>query len=183
LGAGKFSVLARCHSGEFTTFGSEITAPLAYNATAEQVGALNTLETIQNAGGASDRTRGRAWEIRFNESGNRDNITATPVGSFDGNLECSTALEGIDDIYETQQIFSTGTQGSFSLSFEGEKTAPLAYNASAADLADALNALEAIKNAGGVTVEGGNGSPWKITFSEPGNREQITCRAEAADGD
>ena len=169
--------------GEFTlTFEGETTSPLAYNATAEEVGlALNALETIQNAGGVYvTGGEGGSWEIRFDQAGNRDEITAAPGLDFNGDLDWSTEEEGEADVLrDPADLQQRATQGSFSLSFEGEKTAPLAYNASVDEVASALNALEAIKNAGGVTVEGGNGT-WNITFSEPGDWEQITCRAEAA---
>jgi hypothetical protein len=71
---------------------------------------------------------------------------------------------------EVQTITVKGDSGTFSLSFGGESTVPLAYNASAASVESALDALGAIGGEGGsVTVTGGPGdaigsNPYTVTF-------------------
>ena len=63
------------------------------------------------------------------------------------------------------------TGGTYTLSFGGQTTAPIAYNASAATVQAALRALAPI-GAGGVTVSGGPGSasgafPYAVVFTGP----------------
>lgn len=69
---------------------------------------------------------------------------------------------------EVQTLTQTGspTGGTFKLSFKGRRTATIAYNASAATIVAALEALYVI-GAGGVTATGGplNTTPVVITFA------------------
>jgi hypothetical protein len=66
---------------------------------------------------------------------------------------------------EVQTLTVTGapTGGTFTLSFDGATTAAIAYNAAAATVQAALLALPSI-GAGEVTVTGGAGGPWTVTF-------------------
>ncbi len=74
------------------------------------------------------------------------------------NLQSSAALGG-PTLSETQVIAVTGTNGSFTLNFNGSaNTVPLAFNAPASTVQLALNALSTIGGAGGsvnVTLSGG----------------------------
>lgn len=69
---------------------------------------------------------------------------------------------------EQQTLTITGTPagGTFALAFQSVATAPIAYNAAAADVVTALTALPGI-GAGGVTATGGPlpGTPVVITFA------------------
>jgi hypothetical protein len=71
---------------------------------------------------------------------------------------------------EKQEIYAFGGDGAFLLHFQGQTTAPIAFNASAATVESALNALSTIGGVGGsVAVTGGPGSPsgtspYKVTF-------------------
>lgn len=71
---------------------------------------------------------------------------------------------------ETQQIAVKAANGTFTLSFNGQTTGPIAYNVSDSDLQSALDALSSIGGAGGsVTVTGGPGNavgspPYVIAF-------------------
>lgn len=58
----------------------------------------------------------------------------------------------------------TVTGGTYTLSFNGDTTAPIAFDASAATVASALNALAAVVAAGGVTVSGSHTSGFTVTF-------------------
>jgi RHS repeat-associated protein len=64
-----------------------------------------------------------------------------------------------------QQVALTGspTGGTFTLSFNGQTTSALAYNASAATVQAALQALSSI-GSGNVFVAGGAGGPWTVRF-------------------
>ena len=71
---------------------------------------------------------------------------------------------GTDEV-QTITITGTPTGGDFTLDFKGETTAVVAYNAAAAAVQSALEALPNI-DPGDVTVAGGPGpgTPWTVTF-------------------
>ncbi len=52
-------------------------------------------------------------------------------------------------------------EGTFAVSFDGQSAAPLAYNATATQVAAALEALGSVDD---VTVTGNGGGPWTVTF-------------------
>lgn len=58
---------------------------------------------------------------------------------------------------------SNSTGGTFTLTFDGQTTAAIAYNASAAAVQSALEALSSI-GVGNVSVTGSNGGPYTVTF-------------------
>lgn len=60
------------------------------------------------------------------------------------------------------------TAGTFTLTYGANTTGAIAYNASAATVATALNALTSITSAGGVTVTGNAGGPYRIVFTTTG---------------
>jgi hypothetical protein len=65
---------------------------------------------------------------------------------------------------ENQIVAIIASSGKFTLSFEGEATGEIEYNASAGEVEDELNALSTINAEGGsVTVAGGPGSPTGTT--------------------
>jgi hypothetical protein len=61
--------------------------------------------------------------------------------------------------------------GQFTLTYDGDTTAPLVYNASPAQVQAALALLDSIVAAGGVTVAGEAGGPYQVTFAQAGVRE------------
>lgn len=67
------------------------------------------------------------------------------------------------DVNEVQTVTISGapTGGTFTLTFEGQTTSPLAFNATAADVQAALEALSTI-GTGNVTVSGAG--PYVVTF-------------------
>lgn len=65
--------------------------------------------------------------------------------------------------------------GTFTLTWGADTTSALAYNASAATVQTALNALASITSAGGVTVSAStDGGPYQITWNTAGSRAAIT---------
>jgi hypothetical protein len=72
---------------------------------------------------------------------------------------------GGTDEAQTITITGTPTGGDFTLSYDGDTTDPIAYDAAAADVQAALLALDSIST-GEVTVTGGPGpdTPWVATF-------------------
>jgi len=75
---------------------------------------------------------------------------------------------------EVQTVTITGapTGGTFTLTFSAQTTAAIAFNAAAATVQNALNALS---NIDGVTVSGAAGGPYTVTFpASMGNVAQMT---------
>lgn len=75
---------------------------------------------------------------------------------------------------EVQSVTITGvpTGGTFTLTFSAQTTAAIAFNAAAATVEAALNALS---NLDGVTVSGAAGGPYTVTFpADMGNVAQMT---------
>jgi len=80
-------------------------------------------------------------------------------------------------VAEVQTITITGTPtgGTFTLTFDGETTAPIAYNAASTAVDTALEALDNV-GVGGVAVTGSAGGPYTATFSTSlGNVPQMTA--------
>lgn len=71
----------------------------------------------------------------------------------------------------------TASAGSFTLSYDGDTTAAIAYNAEGAAIQTALNALASITSAGGVTVTRSAAGVIRITFVTAGARTAITADA------
>lgn len=77
--------------------------------------------------------------------------------------ESTTALAGSEQD-EVQQVIVDATGGTFTLTYDGQTTGAIAYNASASAV---LSALEALSNIapGDVTVVGDAGGPYTVTFT------------------
>ena len=81
-----------------------------------------------------------------------------------------------------QYLFNIGalsraTIGTFEISYDGEYTDVLPFNASADMIATALNSLPEIASAGGVNVSGTDGSPYRIIFKQNGGRKNFEIRS------
>ena len=91
---------------------------------------------------------------------------------------------------EVQRIALGATGGTFTLSFESEETAPIDFDASAAEVAAALEALSALP-AGAVEVSGGPGgdpaNPYVVAFAGPPVADedvpQLAADATALEGE
>lgn len=70
------------------------------------------------------------------------------------------------------------TLGTFTLTFGANTTSALNYNATAAQVATALNALASITSAGGVSVTGPDSGPYQVAFTSAGVRTLITGGAD-----
>ncbi len=81
---------------------------------------------------------------------------------------------GIDEV---QQVYNNATAGTFTLTFSGQTTADIAYNASAAIVE---SSLEALSNITDVTVTGGgtSGDPWVVSFVDPGKQNVAEITAD-----
>ncbi len=70
----------------------------------------------------------------------------------------------LSDVNELQEVMVDATGGTFTLTYAAQTTAPIAYNASAATVQTALEALSNI-SPGDVIVTGDAGGPWQVEFS------------------
>ncbi len=77
------------------------------------------------------------------------------------------AATGLDE-KQLVQLSGTPTGGTFRLTFRGQQTATIAYNASAADMKTALEALTTITT---VTVTKPSAISWLVEFDDPGNED------------
>lgn len=142
--------------GTFTlTYDGQTTGNIAYDASAATVD--SALEALSNIGSGDVTVTGSAggpWTVEF-------------TGALaDTDVELMTAdasnLVGTNE----QQIISLGTAtgGTFTLTYDGQTTGNIAYNADAATVEAALEALSNI-GAGEATTTGSAGGPWTVTFS------------------
>lgn len=74
------------------------------------------------------------------------------------------AAQGFAPLVKTVTITGTPTGGTFTLSFGGQTTSGIAYNATAAAVQSALVALSSV-GAGNATVSGSAGGPYTVTFN------------------
>ncbi len=95
-------------------------------------------------------------------TGNQFNVQelVSPLGSWGGPLSTHALLPGSPAINagatpsEIQQLTVSGTAGTFTLTFNGQTTAPLAFDASSSAVQAALEGLSSIGNGNVVVVSG-----------------------------
>jgi hypothetical protein len=109
------------------------------------------------------------------------NFTLTGAKSRDGNAWGNGPYDvvlgpGVTSEVQTVTITGTPTGGSFRLSVSGQQTADIAYNAVAADVQTALEALSNVAP-GDLTVGGGPGpaAPYTVTFAAKEDVAQISA--------
>ena len=85
----------------------------------------------------------------------------------------STDLDG----GEVQEVSNNATGGTFTLTFDGQTTAAINYNASAASVESALEALSNIADVS-VTGSGASSDPWVVTFVDPGKQNVAQMTAD-----
>ncbi len=174
--------------GTFTlTHGISTTGAIAYNATAVDVQtALNAVlgaDTVTVTGGPGP---GIPWAVQFTGwpgievlemTGDGTNLT----GGANTDVTISETASHVVGANEEQtvELNGTPTSGTFTLTLGGDTTDPIAFNATAADVATALNAA---LGAGSVSVTGGPGpgSPWIVEFL--GSRAQTEVAEMTGDG-
>lgn len=99
----------------------------------------------------------------YNIGGDTDNIIPSGVAVT---LLANGMYGPFEAVNEAQTVTLTGgpTGGTFTLTFSGQTTAAIAFDASAADVQAALEALGNI-GIGDVSVTGDAGGPWTVVFS------------------
>lgn len=86
-------------------------------------------------------------------------------------------------VTEVQTVTITGvpTGGTFTLTFDGETTAAIAYNAAASAVQAALEALSNV-SAGDVTVTGSAGGPYTVTFGGKYSQQNVPAMTASGAG-
>jgi hypothetical protein len=87
------------------------------------------------------------------------------------------AQANVEGVYEIHQLEVHATGGTFTLGFKGQTTGDLDFNASAEDMANALNALSEIQAVGGVTVQR-FGAFYRVTFGNQVDVPLITANSD-----
>jgi hypothetical protein len=163
--------------GGFTlSFGGQTTASIAFNGTAAQVQtALAALSSIQagNVACAGGSLPASSVSITFQGTLGfaPQNLITIGANTLSGGTTPAPAVArttpGIHSVNDVQSlsISGTATGGTFALSFQGASTGALPYNATAAQVQAALQALQNI-GAGNAVCAGGPlpGSAVTITF-------------------
>jgi hypothetical protein len=148
------------------------TAQLTYNATAGQVqSALRRLTGLES--------------VTVTSSGTTPNLTHTVtflgIGGNVAQVSSVNNTTGTNSTNEVQTItISDADGGTFTLTFDGQTTSGIAYNATAATVDAALEALSSIE-VGEVSVSGSAGGPYTVTFTNSlGASDQPLMTASAA---
>jgi hypothetical protein len=128
--------------------------------------------------GASQSYQGLAMRwLRDYDPGNLQDRSI--LGTYAGANIIADGPKGAE--VQTATITGSPTGGSFTLTYAGQTTAAIAYNASAATVRDRLRALNNLDN-DDVTVTGSAGGPYTITIAGKGNVGQITATASLTGG-
>ena len=158
--------------GSFTlTFDGQETDAIAHDATAADVEfALEALPNLGDIAVTGEGTEVDPWGIEFIDQSGKDlpQITAdfTNLSTLVG-VTMETVTEGSASESEVQRVFHGGSAGSFTLTFDGRETDPIAHDASATDVEAALEALDNLTDVT-VTGAGTESNPWEVEFVDPG---------------
>ncbi len=99
-------------------------------------------------------------------SGMSDSTTLVPVGgrfTVVGDSDTTFTVTAQNGNEQQLVTLSGATGGNFTLTFDGQPTANILYDATATDVKDALELLSNI-DAGDVVVTGAAGGPWTVEF-------------------
>ena len=171
-------------SGDFTlSFGGATTGPIPFNAAGADVdAALEALPTIGSGNVIVTGAAGGPWTVTFTRDLAKQNVAALvpDAANLGGALSVSiqdnfvTAVAGTDEVQ--QFSFSpTANAGTYTVSFNGATTGPIAFNAGAGTVESALEALATIDN---VTVTGCGGGACTVTFKADGPLSLSNLRAK-----
>ena len=175
------------------TFSGQTTSALDVSATAETVEAA--LEALSNLTQVNVSKSGSVYTIEFvSVNGNTNQpqmsssvYSASTTSGHDITVTSTSASgSGSGAVNEQQTVTLTGTPsgGTFTITFDGQTTSAIAYNASAATVEAALEALSNI-TAGDVDVTGSAGGPWTVDFVNgmaAANQPQMTANGASLTG-
>lgn len=147
--------------------GTETTGNIAYDATAADVqSALEALTTPGPGDFAVTGSAGGPWFVSFEGTYAETDVNLMSVDGTNltggGSVDVETTTPGVSSSNEVQYLLVREVVGpifgTYTLSFDGYTTSALNYDANAATIQAALEALPAI-GAGNVSVTGGQGVP------------------------
>lgn len=160
-------------AGSFTlTLDAQESSALSEATTAAQV--QTALQALSNIETVSVTKSGSVWTIEFtgiDGFANQSQLVAS-VYSASGTATNAVPVETVQQsatAYDAEQLvtlFALPSAGTFLLSFDGETTDPIAWNAAASVVEAELEALSNI-GSGNVAVSGDAGGPWLIAFTGP----------------
>ncbi|MFH1302325.1 MAG: hypothetical protein ABIK07_14790 [Planctomycetota bacterium] len=141
--------------GSFTLdFDGQVTGNIALDASAATLQtALEALPNIDPGDVSVSGADGGPWTVEF-----QGNLSDTDVALL---LADDTLLEGINE--EQVITLASASGGTFTASFGGQTTGPIAFDASAGTFQTALEGLSTI-GVGNVSVTGPAGGPWTVEF-------------------
>ncbi|MBI3979136.1 MAG: chitobiase/beta-hexosaminidase C-terminal domain-containing protein [Chloroflexi bacterium] len=156
------------NGGTFTlTFDGQPTGAIAYNAPAATIeAALESLPNVADVAVTGSGTAADPWFVTFADPGGTDvaQMTADGAGLAGGSVSITTATEGANG-------------GTFTLTFDGQPTGAIAYNAPAATIEAALEAFANVADVA-VTGSGTATDPWVVTFADPGGADVVQMVAD-----
>lgn len=181
--------------GVFTvTYDGQTTGDLAWNISAADLQtALLGLSSIADdgltvAGGPGDELGTAPYTVTWRaDLGSLPELFTTTATGLTGGASTAAVAQGnagTNPVQETQEITVTAGGGTYTISYAGQTTAPIAYNALAATVEAALEALSNLAP-NEIAVSGGPGdatgtTPYVLTFgSLLGNVAEVTCNATA----
>lgn len=91
--------------------------------------------------------------------------------------EFMTVTPAFDTHDEVQQVWNDASGGTFMLTFDGETTGTIPFDAAAIQVESVLEGLPNIENVG-VSGSGHLSDPWIITFHDPGRRDVAELTAD-----
>jgi hypothetical protein len=151
------------------TLDGENTAAVSANSTAAQM--QTAIANLTNVDFCTVTKSGAVFTVEFvfvDGLADQSQMTASAYSSGGGsmhNLELNLgAIVTRVDEQQTVTLTGTATGGTFTLTFNGQTTGAIAWNATASTLQTALVALSNIDPAD-VTVTGSAGGPWTVTFT------------------
>lgn len=156
--------------GTYTlTHNSETTGGIAYNADAATVlAALIALATPIAGDFVVSGSAGGPWAVTFQgqyKGSNQPTLSGDPSSLSGVEVLVGTIQEAVSVTNEVQTVTINGAVGgTFTLTFDGQETANIPYNASAGIVEVELQILSTI-GSGNVSVSGAPGGPWFVEFS------------------
>lgn len=161
-------VVLNATAGTFTlTFSGQTTSALDWDCTAAELDtALEALSNITTVFVTGSGPTADPFYVEFQNPGNQNVAQMTAnTGSLTGTVNITTTVEGSDG-------------GTFTLTFSGQTTAAIAYDASAATVDTELTALSNITSVV-VTGAGTIGDPWMVEFTDPGAQNVVLMTGNA----
>lgn len=166
--------------GTFTlTFRGQTTAGIAYNADAAAI--TSALEALSNIGSGDVEVTGSFPQFLIEFQGALEHtdhplMTGSAAGLTGSSISVIATQEARAGVSEVQTVLIgvAPTGGTFKLTFSGQQTGAIAYNASAGTVQTALEGLSNIAGSGAdISVSGPAGGPWLVTFI-PGGAYEFT---------